>query len=206
VAVTHLLQRDEKGAEFLDSIVTCDETWVHYITPESKRASKQCKHTHSPPHKRAKAIFFSGEDHGYCDLGFKGYHDFLTGQKTINAQYYSTRLNEKVKPAIRSKRRKMHDSVFFVQDNTRPLTAASMMATPLKLKWNVLPHPTYSPDLAPSDYNLFGPMKRILGGKRFWNNDEVIAAVQSWIHKQPKAFFETGTKKLPERWHKCIEK
>jgi hypothetical protein len=32
--------------------------------------------------------------------------DFLTGQKTINAQYYSTLLNEKVKPEIRSKRRK----------------------------------------------------------------------------------------------------
>jgi hypothetical protein len=41
-------------------------------------------------------------------------------------------------------------------------------------------------------------MKRVLGGKRFWNNDEVIAAVQSWIHKQLKTFFETGIKKLPE--------
>jgi hypothetical protein len=67
-----------------------------------------------------------------------------------------------------------------------------MMATPLQLKWDVLPHPPYSPDLAPSDYLLFGPMKRVLGGKRFRNNDEVIAAVQSWIHKQPKTFFETG--------------
>jgi hypothetical protein len=47
-------------------------------------------------------------------------------------------------------------------------------------------------------------MKRVLGIKRFLNNDEVIAAVQSWINKQPKTFFETGIKKLPERWHKCI--
>jgi hypothetical protein len=39
--------------------------------------------------------------------------------------------------------------------------AALMMATPLKLKWNVLPHPPYSPDLAPSDYHLFGPMKGV---------------------------------------------
>jgi hypothetical protein len=74
VAVTQLLQRYERGAEFLDSIVTCDETWVHYVTPESKRASKQWKHTHSPPPKKGKVIFFSGEDHGCCVLGFKGYH------------------------------------------------------------------------------------------------------------------------------------
>jgi histone-lysine N-methyltransferase SETMAR len=52
LAVTQLLQRYERErAEFLDSVVTCDETWVHYYTPESKRASKQCKHTHSPPPK-----------------------------------------------------------------------------------------------------------------------------------------------------------
>jgi hypothetical protein len=37
VAVTELLQKYEReGAEFLDSIVTFDETWVHYFTPESK--------------------------------------------------------------------------------------------------------------------------------------------------------------------------
>jgi hypothetical protein len=47
-------------------------------------------------------------------------------------------------------------------------------------------------------------MKGFLGGKRFRNNNEVIAAVQSWIHEQPKTFFETGIKKLPERSHKCI--
>jgi hypothetical protein len=50
------------------------------------------------------------------------------------------------------------------------------MATLLKLKWDVLPHPPYSPDLAPSDYHLFGPMKRVLRGKRFRNNDEVICS------------------------------
>jgi hypothetical protein len=56
------LQRYEReGANFLDSVVICDETWVHYFTPESKRASKQCKHTHSPPPKKAKAIFSAGK-------------------------------------------------------------------------------------------------------------------------------------------------
>jgi histone-lysine N-methyltransferase SETMAR len=186
--------------------VTCDETWVHYFTPESKRPSKQCKHTHSPPPRKAKANFSAGKIMTAVFWDSKGiiHLDFLTGQKTINAQYYSTLLNEKVKLAIRSKRRKRQYSVFFLQDNAHPHTAALTMVTLLKLKWDVLPHPPYSPDLAPSDYHLFGPMKGVLGGKRFRNNDEVIAAVQSWIHEQPKTFFETGVKKLPERWHKCM--
>jgi hypothetical protein len=92
----------------LDSIVTCNESWVHYVTPESKRASKQCKPPILHPPKKAKAIFFSGEDHGCCVLGFQGYHSpgLTHCSKTINAQYYSTLLNENVKPTIRSKRRK----------------------------------------------------------------------------------------------------
>jgi hypothetical protein len=73
-----------------------------------------------------------------------------------------------------------------------------------KLKWDVLLHPLYSPNLVPSDYHLLGPLKEFLGGKRFGGNDEVIAAVQSWIDQQPKTFFETLIKKLPEHWHICI--
>jgi hypothetical protein len=81
--------------------VTCDETWVHYFTPESKRANKKCKHTHSPPPKKAKAIFPAGKIMATVFWDSKGIiQGFLTGQKTINAQYYSTLLNEKVKPAI----------------------------------------------------------------------------------------------------------
>jgi histone-lysine N-methyltransferase SETMAR len=117
----------------------------------------------STPPKKAKAIFSAGKIMTAVFWDSKGiiYLDFLTGQKTINAQYYSTLLNEKVKSAICLKRRKRQDSVCFLHDNVCPHTAALTMATLLKLKWDVLPHPPYSPDLAPSDYHLFGPMKGV---------------------------------------------
>jgi hypothetical protein len=120
-------------------------------------------HPFSNPPKKAKAIFSAGKIMTAVFWDSKGiiHLDFLTCQKTINVQYYSTLLNEKVKSAIRLKQRKRQDSVFFLQDNIRPHTAALMLATPLKLKRDVLPHPPYSPDLAPSDYHLFGPMKRV---------------------------------------------
>jgi hypothetical protein len=47
-------------------------------------------------------------------------------------------------------------------------------------------------------------MKGFLGDKRFQNNGEVIAGMQHCIQEPPKTFFETGIKKLPESWHKCI--
>ncbi|XP_064475455.1 protein GVQW3-like [Ornithodoros turicata] len=39
---------DTEGQPFLDWIITCDETWVHHFTPESKRASRQWKLPGSP--------------------------------------------------------------------------------------------------------------------------------------------------------------
>ncbi|GFO38163.1 histone-lysine N-methyltransferase SETMAR [Plakobranchus ocellatus] len=33
--------------------------------------------------------------------------------------------------------------------------------------WEILPHPAHSPDLAPSDFHLFGLLKRHLGGMAF---------------------------------------
>ena len=125
--------------------------------------------------------------------------DFLTEHRTINAEYYSALLEDPAKTAIRNKRKRAQTSVSFLQDNARPHMAARTMDTIQKLKWNVLPHPSYSPD-----YHLFGLLKEHLGGKRFCNNEEVIQAVQEWLHWQPKDFFLSGIRKLPDRWHRCI--
>ena len=55
-----------------------------------------------------------------------------------------------------------------------------------KLRLEVLPHPPYSPDLAPSDYPLFGPM---LGGQKFASDTEVQSAAHQWLRQQPASFF-----------------
>ena len=44
----------QEGDEFLDSIVTGDETWGFHHTPESKQQSLQWRHTHSPRTKKFK--------------------------------------------------------------------------------------------------------------------------------------------------------
>jgi hypothetical protein len=39
-------------------------------------------------------------------------------------------------------------------------------------------HPLYSPDLAPSDFYLFGYVKRCLAGRSFEDVDQLLAAVE----------------------------
>jgi len=65
-------------------------------------------------------------------------------------------------------------------------------------------HPPYSPDLAPSDYHLFGPMKKMLGGQKFASDTEVQSVVRQWIGQQPASFFASGIQKLVDRWDKCL--
>jgi len=49
-----LLQRNENEPDLLNSIITCDETWVFTYDPETKRQSMQWKSTSSPRPKQAR--------------------------------------------------------------------------------------------------------------------------------------------------------
>jgi transposase len=75
--------------------------------------------------------------------------DFLTDARTVSAAYYSDLLATDVKGKIRSKWKTGGKRIAFLQDNARPRTAKTIMGTLRKLKWNLLTHPPYSPDLAP---------------------------------------------------------
>ena len=42
-----------------------------------------------------------------------------------------------------------------------------------EMGWELLQHLPYSPDLAPSDFHLFEPLKESLGGIKFENDEDV---------------------------------
>jgi hypothetical protein len=63
----------------------------------------------------------------------------------------------------------------------------------------------YSPDLAPSDYHVFGPLKEALGGKQFSTDDEIKEAVHRWLRSQSDEFFSRGIQALVKCWHTCTE-
>jgi len=90
-----------------------------------------------------------------------------------------------------------------LHDNARPHTTARTLETLKQLKWEAMEHPAHRPDLAPSDFHLFRPLKNALWGRRFsCDDDDVKAAVHQWLRAQPKTFFADGIKKLVGRWEK----
>jgi histone-lysine N-methyltransferase SETMAR len=65
-------------------------------------------------------------------------------------------------------------------DNARPHTALATQERIQQLQWELLEHPPYSPDLAPTDFHLFGPLKNHLGGKCF-AEEEVETDLRKWL-------------------------
>jgi hypothetical protein len=48
-------------------------------------------------------------------------------------------------------------------------------------QWKVLEHPPYSPNLAPSDFHSFSPLKHHLSTEHFPDNEAVEREVTAWL-------------------------
>ncbi|KAF5400615.1 Histone-lysine N-methyltransferase SETMAR [Paragonimus heterotremus] len=93
-----------------------------------------------------------------------------------------------------------------VADNARPHTSIKTRETIASFVWTTLRHPPYSPDLAPSDYHLFDPMKEGLRGKQYSSDGEVKTTVKKWLKEQTQKFYEAGIHALIQRWNVAIER
>lgn len=194
-------QADPEG--FLARFVTTDETWVHHFDPESKRQSMQWKHAISPPPRKFRAgkvmatIFWDAE--GILLV------DYLEHGQTITGEYYAG-LIAKLREAIKSKRRGMlRRGVLFHQDNAPVHKARVSITAILESGFELVDHPPYSPDLAPSDFFLFPKLKEHLRGQKFSGDDELMSAVNDWLEVQDKEFFRRGIQALEHRWTKCVQ-
>ncbi|GFY23521.1 retrovirus-related Pol polyprotein from transposon 297 [Trichonephila clavipes] len=71
--------------------------------------------------------------------------------------------------------------------------------------WDVFGHPSYSPDLTPSDFPLFLHLKSFLAGKHFNNDKELKENVSNWLKTQAATFYEEGIEKLVPRYDTCLQ-
>lgn len=193
-------------AEFLRRYVTMDETWIHHYTPESKRQSAEWSTSDETRPKRAKTQQSAGKVMASVFWDARGiiFIDYLEHGKTINSDYYIALL-VRLKAEIASKRPHMKKKKpLFHQDNAPCHKSLKTMAKMHELGFELLPHPPYSPDLAPSDYWLFADLKRMLQGKRFRSDEEVIAETEAYFEAKNKSFYQAGIEKLEKRWTDCI--
>lgn len=66
---------------------------------------------------------------------------------------------------------------------------------PINKSHFVAQRPSYSPDLAPSDFRLFGPNKKTLRDLRVASDMYDKVAMQKWLHGLPKISYQEGVLK-----------
>jgi histone-lysine N-methyltransferase SETMAR len=108
---------------------------------------------------------------------------------TIKAKYYIALLNKLDQQLFSKCRGKLLKRILFLQDNAAPNKADNLVDD----HFEVLKHPAYSPDLAPSDYYLFPNINKHLKGRKFSSTEEATLAVDWWFTAQPKECFLDGS-------------
>ena len=69
----------------------------------------------------------------------------------------------------------------------------------------IIPHPVYSPDIAPCDFWLFGKLKEHLKGKRFDNENELFDTLLTFSIQISKDEIKKVFNEWIRRLHEIIE-
>lgn len=199
-----LIDRNKKKS-FLHRIITGDEKWIYFSNPKRKRSWVDPGQVTKSIAKRnihmKKALLCI-----WWDQNGVLYYELLKAGETVNANRYEQQLM-RLQQEITVKRPEWadrHGKVILLHDNARPHVAKSVAEAIRQLKWEVLPHPPYSPDIAPSDYHLFRSMAHDLSEQSFKDYDEVQKWLEQWIGTKPQKFFNDGIRKLPKLWEDVL--
>ncbi|GAV06887.1 hypothetical protein RvY_16798 [Ramazzottius varieornatus] len=90
------------------------------------------------------------------------------------------------------------DKPLLLHDNAKAHSAKKTSAKLRELGLETLPHPPYSPDLAPTDYHFFSNFDNFLRGRKFNSEEAVKSAFENFA-------FRKGLSCLPEKWQKCVD-
>ena len=169
--------------------------------PEYKWQSMDWRHVNSPSKKELKML--PSVDKVMCTVFWdrKGVIllDFLEPKQKI----WPLHRDAKLKAWISRARPEKKTTFLLQHDNARPHTSLKTVEHTVNLGQTVVPHPLYNPDLVPSDFHLFRPMKDELHGQHFPSNDADVRAVKHWATSTGSDFYECGMQALVPSWRKC---
>jgi len=123
----------------------------------------------------------------------------------VNKQLYQEVL-ARLRDAVRRKRPELWENyTWMLHDDNAPAHASLLIRSYLaKHQTSVVPHPPYSPDLAPADFFLFPKLKITLKGRCI----KTIEGIQeSAITEQcaiTESAFQEAFEQWKKRWERCI--
>ncbi len=123
------------------------------------------------------------------------YHHVVSPQTTINAAYYRNVLQQLLRH-ICQKHPHFRKIWILHHDNARSHTMRLVQDWLARCLIEVMPHLSRSPDLALCNFWLFSVLKKVIPGRHFQNNEEVMNAVHTLCAILVEEFATT----IKEKW------
>lgn len=201
-----LLDLIQNEPDFLNCVVTGDESWMFEYDPESKRQSSEWHTKSSPRHKKARMsksriktmliVFF--------DVRGIVHFEFVPQGETVNSAFYLEVL-KRLKRRVARVRADIKDAIKLHHDNAPSHTAFIVANYLVRSNTPVVPQPPYSPDLAPCDFFLFPRLKRELKGKHWESVENIHKHVTRILKDIPVEEFQHAFQAWQTRLRKCID-
>jgi len=123
----------------------------------------------------------------------------------VNTQFYQEVL-ARLRDAVHRKRPELWENqTWMLHHNNVPAHASLLIRSYLaKHQTSVVPHPPYSPDLAPADFFLFPKFKTTLKGHGFQTIEEIEENAIRELRAITESAFQEAFQQWKERWERCI--
>jgi len=196
----------EEGNKFLQKVVATDETWIQDFEPELKSQSSEWRGKVSPRSKKFKRAQLNVKQMMIFAYDCKGVimTDRVPSGTTVTAAYYCQFL-QKLRCKMHANRPDLlENGVLILHDNARPHIVKAVRELLGRYSWEVLPHPTYSPDMSSPDFDLFPKLKINMRGVRFSMLEDLSASFTRCVRQLNCSTDLMGIMDLPKRWDAVI--
>jgi len=170
--------------------------------------SSQWKTASSPRLKKARQVKSNVRTTliAFFDIDGLVHHEYVHRGRTVNKEFYKTVLQRLCEAVRRHRPEKWRSGNWILHHDNAPAHRA-VTTNEFLAKHNIpsLPHPPYSPDLAPCDFFLFLQLKKTMKGCRFDDNEEVQANAMRQMRAITKSDFQRCFRQWQERWNKFIQ-
>ena len=118
------------------------------------------------------------------------HHEFLQPSQTITGDSYCQELDtfhkklQIFQPALANRK-----DPILLHDNAPPHIFKQVQIKINKLGYEVLPHPPYSPDLAPTDYHFFKYLDAFVANKLYNSDEDLKNDMNSFIESRSPDFY-----------------
>lgn len=181
------------GSENLDAVYTQDESWIYFSKPHKSMWLENSYPIPTQPKKTVASkkamisVFWSRSGIKLLTM--------LPQNQSFTKNFYENYVLRKLDITTGQK-------IFFHCDNSRIHLCPEVFK---QLGIERLEHPPYSPDIAPSDFFLFGFIKKLIEGMNFKDENDLYQKISETLHSIPKQYFINAYNEWLKRLEEVIK-